>query len=59
MAVPSLHNSERSGLRIAGRVTLTLQPLQFGAQGVGRLPLLLRLRQGRFFRLSLDFRTLY
>jgi hypothetical protein len=36
-----------------------LQPLQLGTQGVGGLPLLLRLRQGRFFRLTLGFRTFH
>jgi hypothetical protein len=63
--MPVLYNRERSGLYTACRVTLALQPLQLGPQGVGDLPLLLRLRQGRFrlcqcrfFRLALGFRTL-
>ena len=44
MTVPVLRNPESSGLRPTCRVTLTLQPLQLGTQGVGGLPLLLRLR---------------
>jgi hypothetical protein len=65
ITAPTLYTSERSGLRTAVRVALTLQPLQLGTQGMGSLPLLLRLRQGRFrlcqcrfFRLAPGFRTL-